>query len=182
MTCTSKRTYLLISAVFLLPALIVHGQAKIGYIDSQKILATYAPAVDAEKQLEAENKKWMDSLQKMETDFQTRQEELEKQSLLLSEEKKKEKTQELQQLALEAQQYQNEKWGEQGEYFKLREQLLKPIFDQINVAINVVGEDEGFHFIFDAVAGNLVFAKEEFDVTDKVLQILEKKTTSENTQ
>jgi len=124
----------------------------------------------------------MDSLQKMETDFQTRQEELEKQSLLLSEEKKKEKTQELQQLALEAQQYQNEKWGEQGEYFKLREQLLKPIFDQINVAINVVGEDEGFHFIFDAVAGNLVFAKEEFDVTDKVLQILEKKTTSENTQ
>lgn len=157
------------------------AQAKIGYIDSQKILSTYAPAIDADKQLETESNKWGEELQKMENDFQTQREELEKQSLLLSEEKKLERQQELQTLALEAQKYQNDKWGEQGEYFKMREQLLKPIIDKINGVINQVGEDDGYDFIFDTVAGNLVFAKDKFDLTNRILEELEKEK-AENTK
>ena len=100
--------------------------------------------------------------------------------MLLSEEKKLERQQELQTLALEAQKYQNDKWGEQGEYFKLREQLLKPIIDKINGVINQVGEEEDYDFIFDTVEGNLVFAKDKFDLTDRILEELEKEE-AENT-
>ena len=157
------------------------AQIKIGYIDSQKILSSYAPAIDAEKQLETENNKWSEQLKQMEADFQVQKEKLEQQSLLLSDEKKREKQQELQKLAFDAQQLQNEKWGEQGEYFKVREQLLKPIIDNINAAINEISKDEGYDFVFDTVAGNLLYAEDKYDLTDKVLEELEKEE-SENSE
>jgi len=179
MGIVSYFTTVIVILSFIFPFTVL-ADGKIGYIDSQKILATYAPAIDAEKQVETESNKWGEELQKMENDFQAQREELEKQSLLLSEEKKLERQQELQTLALEAQKFQNDKWGEQGEYFKLREQLLKPIIDRINSVINRVGEEEDYDFIFDTVAGNLVFAKDQFDLTDRILEELEKEE-AENT-
>lgn len=154
------------------------AETKIGYIDSQRILSTYPPAVDAQKELEGESSKWGQELQKMNEEFQMLQEQLDQQSLLLSEEKKRERAQELQNLALKIQQYQNEKWGEQGEFFKRREELLKPVFDQINEAIKKVGYDEDYDYIFDTVSGNILHAKEKYDLTDRILDELEKISTT----
>ena len=158
----------------------VMAQSKIGYINSQKILATYPAAVDAQKKLEAESNKWGQELQKMEADFQSKKEELEQQSLLLSEEKKRERALALENLATEAQKFQNDKWGEQGEFFRRREELLKPVIDQINEVINQIGDEENYDFIFDSLEGNLLFAKDKYDLTDQVLEELEKKTPSDN--
>ena len=69
------------------------AQAKIGYVDSQKILSTFAAALDAQKKLEEENATWDQELKKMNEDFKALQVQLEQQSLLLSEAKKKEKAQ-----------------------------------------------------------------------------------------
>lgn len=154
----------------------VGAQMKMGYINSQEILSKHKEAVDAQKKLETENEKWGRELQQMQEEFQTLQEQLDQQSLLLSQEKKTEKAQELQNLAIRIQQYQNEKWGEQGEFFKRREELLQPVFDKINEAIQKVGNDEGYDFIFDSVAGNILFAQDKYDLTQKVLDELEKVT------
>jgi outer membrane protein len=164
--------------LFLLGMNAYSADMKIGYIDSQRILATFPPAVDAQKELEAESAKWGQELQKMNEEFRTLQEQLDQQSLLLSEEKKRERAQELQNLALKIQQYQNEKWGEQGEFFKRREELLTPVFDQINEAIKKVGYDDDYDFIFDVVSGNILHAKEKYDLTDRILDELEKISSS----
>jgi Skp family chaperone for outer membrane proteins len=57
---------------------------------------------------------------------------------------------------------------------------MGPVFDEINEAIHKVGEEEGYDFIFDAVAGNIVYAKEDHDVTDKVLKELGVDTSAGN--
>ena len=171
-----KRTFI---AVALMVVLVICGwqsamaQMKIGYIDSNKILSTYAPAVDAQKKLEAEAAQWGQELQKMQDDFRSQQEALEQQSLLLSDAKKREKAEELQVLYTRIQQYQNEKWGDQGEFFKRRNQLMQPVIETIDTAIKALGDREGYDFIFDAVQGNLLHAKAEYDLTDKVLKELE---------
>jgi outer membrane protein len=152
------------------------AQAKIGYVDSQKILSTFAAAIDAQKELENENTKWGQEVQKMQEELQTLQEELDQQSLLLSEAKRKEKEDELQALYVKAQQYQAQKWGDNGEFFKRQKELLQPIYDKINEVINRIGEEEGYDFVLDSVAGNILYAKEKFDITDKVLEELEKET------
>jgi len=152
----------------------VAAQIKIGYVDSQKILSAFPPALDAQKKLEVESNKWGQELQKMQEDLKTLQNQLDQQSLLLSEAKKKEKAQQLQDLAIKIQQYQNEKWGNNGEFFKRRGELLQPVLDQINNAINKVGDEEAYDFIFDSVAGNVLFAKDKYNLTDKILKELEK--------
>lgn len=150
----------------------VFAQAKMGYIDSQRILVTYSKAVDAQKKLEAETVQASDELKKMEDDFRAEQERLEQQAMLLNDEKKQQKAQELQDMYMKIQQFSQDK---QTELSKRQDELLKPVFDKINTVINQIGEKEGYDFIFNgSVSGNLVYAKEQYDLTDKVLAELDK--------
>ncbi len=175
-----KKALVCLFAAGLLASAQAQAQMKIGYIDSQKILSEYQAAIEAQQKLEKESQEWGQELQKMNERFRELQEQLDQQSLLLSEAKKKEKTQELQNLALEIQQYQNEKWGDSGEFFRRREILLKPVFDSINEVIHKLGEDEGYDYIFDTVSGNILHAKQKYDLTEQVLAELEKAAPDTN--
>jgi outer membrane protein len=154
------------------------GQVKLAYVDSPKILATFPPALDAQKKLEAENNQWAQELQKMQEDLKRMQDKLEQQSLLLSDAKKREQAQEIQNLAIKAQQYQSETWGEEGKFFQRRKELLQPVFDRINAMINKIGTEGSYDFIFDTQAGNLLYAQPKHDLTDEVLGRLEKESAS----
>jgi len=84
------------------------AQLKIGYVDSQKILESHKDAQDARKQLAELNKSWEDEARNMQSDLAKLQDELESQRLLLSDEKRKEKETEIQNLYLRFQQFQQE--------------------------------------------------------------------------
>jgi len=146
------------------------GQLKIGYVNSQRVLASLPSAIEARNKLEQESTAWREELQEMEREFQERQEQLQQQSMLLSEEKKNEKAAELQDLLVRAQQYQNQKWGDGGEFYRRQAELLQPVYDQINEAIKKVRSNEGYDFILDAV--NLLDADEKYDLTDELLKEL----------
>ena len=51
---------------------------------------------------------------------------------------------------------------------------MQPIIGSINQVIHRIGEEEGYDFIFDSVAGNILHAKEKYDITEAVLEELEK--------
>ena len=163
---------LLVAMILTLAAGSLMAQLKLGYVNSQAVLASYPPAVEARKKLEAESAKWTQELQKMSEDFQAAQQELEQQSLLLSDAKKQEKVKALEQMAQRAQQFQTQKWGENGEMARREQELLQPVIDKVNTVIKKVGDDNGFDFIFDAVAGNLLYAKETHDMTQKIIDAL----------
>jgi outer membrane protein len=150
----------------------VLAQLKIGYVNSQEVLSSFPDAVEANRKLEAEASEWQAELRRREEDLTQRQEQIEQQSMLLSDAKKQQLAEELQALYIEAQQYQNEKFGEQGEFFRRREELFAPVYDKINETIQNLGQSEGYDFIFDSIAGNLLWAKPEYDSTDKVLAAL----------
>ncbi|MDZ7304598.1 MAG: OmpH family outer membrane protein [candidate division KSB1 bacterium] len=153
----------------------VAAQLKLGYIDSQKILEKYKEAQDAQKQLQEINKRWEDEAKSMQQELQTKLEELESQALLLSEERKKEKETELQNLNIRLQQFQQEKWGAQGEVFAKRAELMQPVIDKINAVIKKLGNEEKFDYIFDVVNGNILHVSPaQPDLTDKVLEELNK--------
>ncbi|MFO7892039.1 MAG: OmpH family outer membrane protein [bacterium] len=171
----SKRKIMLVAAVLISSILMnvsVFAQLKIGYIDSQIILNKLPSAVEAQKKLEEQSNVWAEELQKMGDKIRSLQQQLDQQSLLLSEEKKKEKQDEIQQLYMQSQRFQDEKFGQQGELYQKRNELLQPVFDQINEKIQTVAEEEGYDYIFDTVAGNILFAKEGYDLTKRILEEL----------
>ncbi len=148
---------------------------KIGYINSQKIVANYKEAQDTQERLNKINATWEEEGKALQKQFQEQGEQLESQSLLLSEERKREKQQELQTLYMKIQQYQSEKWGQGGEFYKKQEELMQPIFDKINQAIKKVAEEQNFDYVFDTVAGNIVYASpKQVDLTEDVIKNLEK--------
>jgi len=152
-----------------------HAQLKLGYVDSQKILEKFKDAQDARKKLDEINRAWEDEARNMQQEIQKMQENLDAQSLVLTEKTKAERAQEIQNLYLKFQQFQQEKWGPGGEAYKEQQRLLQPVIDKINQVIRQVGEAEKFDYIFDVVNGNILFAgKNQPDLTERILQELEK--------
>lgn len=161
--------------IFLLGVSATGFAQKIGYINSQQIIAQYKEAQDAQEQLDKINREWEAEGRELQTQFQELGQQLESQSLLLSEERQREKQAELQALYQKIQQFQNEKWGQNGEFFRRQEEIMKPIYDKINAAIQKIGEEERYDYIFDTVAGNIVYVSDNTnDLTEFVIEELEK--------
>ncbi len=148
---------------------------KLGYINSQQILAQFKEAQDAQEQLDKLNQDWEAEAREMQQQFQEMGQQLESQSLLLSEERQREKQAELQALYQKIQQFQNDKWGQSGEFYRKQEEIMKPVYDKINAAISKVGEEERYDYIFDVVSGNIVYVSDNSnDLTEFVIEELEK--------
>lgn len=149
---------------------------KIGYINSNVVLEKYQDAIDVRKQLAELNAQWEREAKDMQKQIQKLQEQLESQSLLLSEERKAEKQQEIQNLYSGYQQFLQQKWNPQGgEAVKKEAELLQPVFDKINKAIKQIGDEEGFHYIFDVVNSNILYASDDQpDLTERLLEELRK--------
>jgi outer membrane protein len=109
----------------------------------------------------------------MEAEIAQLREELQSQSLMLSEEKLAEKKLVLEQKYREYQQYMNDVFGEEGTAAKRNQELTAPIVEKINAVITQIAEEEGYTIIFDAAQGNIVYAKKAIDLTEKVLERLQ---------
>lgn len=163
---------LLILTFAVQPAL---AQLKIGYVNSNKVLEVYKEAIDVRKKLQELDAQWQREAKDMEKQVKDMQDQLEAQSLLLSEERKNEKQQEIQTLYMKYQQFLNEKWGQQGEGVKKEVEFIQPVYDKINKAIQKIGLELGYNYIFDVVAGNILYASEDQpDLTEKLIEELNK--------
>jgi outer membrane protein len=162
--------------LFLISAFsVAQAQLKLGYIDSQKILAQYQEAIDAQNQLEQIRNQYQAEYEAKVREYQSMAEEIESQSLLLSEEKKKEKLRELQQKATEIDKYKFEKLNpEGGEFYKKNQELFQPIIKKINDIITRIGAEEEYDMVFDASSGALLHALPKYDLTERILEELNK--------
>ena len=163
-------TLSIVILVFTLPAL----AQKFAYVQSQRILSEYQEYVDVQNKLNEIRNGYDQEYQKMVKEYNDMIEEIDSQSLLLSPEKKQEKMKQAQEKALAIERYKYEKLGPEGELYKKSMEFTKPIIDKINKLIADIGEQEGYDFIFDASSGALVHALPKYDITDLIIEKLNK--------
>jgi len=73
----------------------------------------------------------------------------------------------------EVKELQNKYFGVEGELFRKREELVKPIQDEILKAIKTIAAEGSYAVIFDTAAGgNVLFANPKYDISDQVLEKL----------
>ena len=158
------------------------AQLKVGYVNSQQVMEKFKDALDVRKQLAEFNTQWESEARDMQKQIQKLQEELESQSLLLSDQRKQEKVQQIQTLGQQYQLFLQTKWGQQGEGVKKEVELLQPVYEKINAAIKKIGQAEGYQYIFDVVAGNILYASDDQpDLTEKLLVELNKELAASTT-
>ena len=157
----------------LLLSSILLGNLKTGYIDSNEIMSKIEEVRQVQVELEKEQRRLQSEAQNLYMEMDSLYKVFESTQLLMSDMKKQEIQQQLTQKQQDLERFQMEKFGQGGELERLQIQLLKPVLEKIDKAIQKVGNEEGYDYIFDAVAGAIVFALDSHNVTEKVLDELQ---------
>ncbi|PWB76409.1 hypothetical protein C3F09_00120 [candidate division GN15 bacterium] len=152
----------------------VHAQAlKIGYVLDTAIQSNYKAWQRANDLWETERKAWDTEGQSKQQELQDMIADYDKQRLILSDEKKKEREAAIRtkQEALDA--YTRQIYGPGGTAEKKQDELLAPLTENIRKAIEAVANDGGYDVIF-TMQSNLGYIRPSLDVTQKVLEYLER--------
>lgn len=149
-------------------------EGKIGYIDSMKLRTDFKEFADAQAKFDQEVAEWQSEADSLKQELDSLETDFDKQKLLLSEEKKNEKDRLIQQKKKGYKTYINQFFGPGGKMEKLNAELTKPILDKINIALEKIALENNYIMIFDAVNGNIAWAKKGLDLTEKVLEELNK--------
>ena len=144
---------------------------KFGFVDSERIQNNYKEWVRAQDQFNTELQAWEDQASEMEKDLRDMVNEYDKQKLILSAEKKAEREAAItaKQQALQA--FTRQVSGPGGQAEQRMQELVKPLYERIQAAIEQIAIEGNYDFIFNSEG--LAYARQELDVTDKVLEILE---------
>ena len=142
---------------------------KLGFIRSDIIMNQHPSVPGIRTSLEGQLLAW----QRQQEDMQARAEALQNElrTAQLSPGRRRAKEEELQTTADELAQFQTQMWSQGGIAEQKEQELMQPVFDEIDAVIRDIAEGQGFHLIFDASAGGLLFGHIEMDLT---LQAMEK--------
>ncbi|MQY63431.1 MAG: hypothetical protein GH143_03885 [Calditrichaeota bacterium] len=115
------------------------GQIKIGYIDSNRIMQEYEEVRDAQAKLEKETRRLQVEYNTYVERLDSLNREFERLRSKLSNEKIREKEQELQSLYQTTQAFQQAKFGPEGELYRYQAQLMAPVLDKVDAAVKRIG-------------------------------------------
>jgi outer membrane protein len=162
---------LLIAALGLLPGAAL-AQMKIGFINSDQLKEQLPEIKAAQQQLELLQQQRTQEGEARQAKIAQMEDNYRKQEMLLSEARKAELRAEYE---AEVQSLQEFGQATQEELMKKNFDLHNPIFERINTAIKAVAEAEGYDYVLDAgsAGGAVVYANEQYDLTDKLLARLQ---------
>jgi outer membrane protein len=166
-----KKTGVLMG-LFLLTSAMAIAQ-KYAFVDSEYIRNNIPAFTAAQEQLDKLSKQWekevADGYAVVEQMYKSYQSE----SVLLSQDMKTKREESIIAKEKEMKNLQNKYFGVEGDLFKKREELVKPIQDEILKAIKEIAVDGSYAVIFDTAAGgNILFANPKFDISDQILEKL----------
>ena len=144
---------------------------KLGYVKEDRIQLEYKAWQRAQDDWNLESKAWEDEAVSKQQELTDLEEEFEKQKLILSEDKKRER-----ELAINAKKegldaYTKQVFGPNGTAELKNQELLRPILQNIQTAIEAVAIEGNYDLIL--TLQSVAYVKESFDVTDAVLTKLE---------
>ncbi len=142
---------------------------KIGYINSQQILASSSEAAAAQQQFDREMQGFQTEVQQLEAEITGMQQRLQQQQLTLSPEAKASREQ---QIEVKVQQYQARTTQLQQMADQRRDELIQPVMDRITVIIETVREEGQYSLILDVAAGSIISADTTLDLTPEIIRRL----------
>ncbi len=146
---------------------------KYAYIDSDYILNNVPEYQDAQNQLDELSEKWQKEIEGKFLEIDNLYKKYQADVVLLPADMKKKREEEIINMEKEVKAYQQEKFGQSGELFQKRQELIKPLQDKIYNAIEEIATTKNYSFIFDKASGaTVMYANPKFDISDDILDEL----------
>lgn len=134
------------------------AQVKIAHVNTAEILDAMPDKAKAEKDLEKYYGELQSQLQTMAQEYQTKMQDYEANQATMSNLVKQSKEKEIIDIQNRIQQFQA---NAESEFENKRAELLKPILDKIQNAINQVGKEKGYTYMLDLATGAAVYVGDD---------------------
>lgn len=165
-----KRIFIV--ALMSLCAWMLHAQ-KFAMVDMGYIMKNIPSFETANEQLNQISKKWQSEIEGKLEEVQALYKNYQTELVFMSDDMKVKREEEIVAKEKAVQELKRSYFGTEGELYKKRESLMKPIQDEIYAAIQEISKEKGLDLILDkSSAMSVVFATPKLDISDEVLQKL----------
>lgn len=137
--------------VSVLPAV---GQGRFGHVDAQEILLALPERATAQATIESQATQYEEELKRMQGEMQTKYAEYQQKAATWPDAIRTQKERELQGMDAGLQEFAA---TVQEELQKLEQSLLEPMIQRVQTAIDEVGKEQKFTYIFDSSTGATLY-------------------------
>ena len=160
---------LILIAICTLPVLTF--AQRYAYVDSDYILEKIPEFQAAQEELNKLSTQWQKDVEQQFTELENLYKSYQAEQVLLTDDMRKKREEEIVKKEKEAKDFQRTKFGVEGELFKKRQELIKPIQDKVYNAIKDLASSSGLEILFDrAGQSNVIYADDKLDKSDAVLK------------
>ena len=147
---------------------------KIGYVNTEYILDNIPDYKTAQKQLDEVSVQWQKEIEAKYAEIDKMYKSFQAEQILLTEEMKKKREQQIVDKEKDVKDLQKQRFGQGGDLFKKRQELVKPIQEKVYNAVKKIAEEGSFAFILDKASDSLtmLYSNAKYDKSDDVLQAL----------
>ena len=149
-----------------------HAQ-RYAIIDTKYILSQMPEYTDADKKLQQISDQWQKEIDNLQAQLNTMYKNYDAEQYMLSDDLKKKREDELYNKEKEVRDLQKKRFGYEGDLFRERERIVKPIQDKVYNAVQKMAVARGFDFVLDKSEGiTVIFADPKLDRSNDILQQL----------
>lgn len=170
----NDKTAMKLRLIAALAAIIVCAAAaqaqKFALVDMDYILRNVPSYEMANEQLNQVSQRWEKEVQTLAKEAETMYKNYQAEMVFLTDDQKKKREEEIVAKEKEVTDTRYKYFGPEGELYKKRQSLMKPIQEDVYNAVKAVAEEKGYQTIFDrASSQSIVFASPRIDVSNEVL-------------
>ncbi len=146
---------------------------KYAFVDTEYILNNIPSYKAAQEQLDKTSEEWQKEVESQYTEIEQMYKDYQAEKVLLTDDMRKKREDEIINKEKTVKDLQKKYFGQDGALFKKRQELVKPIQDDIYEAVKDIATENGYAVIFDSSSGpTMLYFNPRYDVSDEVLQKL----------
>lgn len=163
---------LLLSAVVIMMAMVGFCQ-KYAYINSEYILSNMSEYKEAQAELNRVAVMWQKEIEAKFAAIDSMYKRYQVEAITMPEQIKKSREEAIISEERAAKELQKKRFGQDGDLFKKREELVKPIQDRVISTVNDYAKEKGYAFVFDTAGEmTIIYADPKWDINQPVMQKL----------
>ncbi len=168
-----KRIASIITFALVLFAFTTVQAQKYAYVDTEYMLSNIAEYASAQQSLDQISITWQKEIEARYAQIDKLYKAYQAEQILLTEEMRKKREDEIVNKEKEVKEFQKQKFGYEGELFKKKQDLVKPIQDKIYNAVKKYAEDNSYAVIFDKSSDLIMlYTNSKYDKSDEILKVM----------
>ena len=166
------RKFIIILSVLIVMAGITSAQ-KYAFVDTEYILNNIPSYKAAKDKLDNVSEEWQKEIETKYSEIEQMYKDYQAEKVLLTDEMRRKREDQIISKEKEVKELQKDYFGQNGGLFKKRQELIKPIQDEIYKAVKDIATEGGYAVIFDTSSGpTMLYTNPRYDVSDEVLEKL----------